>query len=81
MAPPNTTRSVRLASVNPSTWGRRVRVRHLLPGEASAGGEGDGDGGVEVRAGDVADGVDEDVTVPSVLRFATTEPHPAKIMK
>jgi len=32
---------------------RRVR-RHLPPGEAAAGGEGDGDGGVEVRAGDVA---------------------------
>jgi hypothetical protein len=39
--------------------GRRVR-RHLLPGEASAGGEGDGDGGVEVRAGDVAERVDQD---------------------
>ena len=32
---------------------RRVH-RHLPPREAAAGGEGDGDGGVEVRAGDVA---------------------------
>jgi len=35
---------------------RRVRG-HLLPGEPPAGGERDGDGRVQVRAGDVADGV------------------------
>ena len=34
-------------------------VCYLLPREASLRGEGDGNGGVEVGAGDVADGVDQ----------------------
>lgn len=31
----------------------------MFPGEAAGGGEGDGDGGVEVGAGYVAEGVDQ----------------------
>ena len=41
----------------PTSWASTSQGEHVLAGEPAAGGEPDGDRGVDVRAGDVADGV------------------------
>ena len=48
--------STALPAIAPSSWRADVQ-RHLRPGQPAADGGADGDGGVEVAAGDPADGV------------------------